>query len=265
MIPRSVFITFRYLVYLFRSKNRHSIHSPFVYDFVCKVLNDKTEYPEYKQVEKLRTQLFRNPNTVEIIDFGAGKGRASYSTHLRRVKDIASKSGIPVKYGRLLHRIVRYFRPKVMLEMGTSVGISSMYQVAAAPGSTFLALEGCASTAEFAASNLNAVGAHAVEFNVGNFDVVLPVLLKQTGVIDYAFIDGNHTKKGTLNYFHRLEKHAANDSVFIFHDIHWSSEMEDAWEMIKKHDSVRLTIDLFFMGIVFFRRELGRQHFIIRF
>ncbi len=265
MIPRSVFITLRYFSYLFKAKNRHSVHSPFVYDFVTNVLNDKTEYPEYKRVEALRSHLLRNPNLVEIIDFGTGKGRASYSTHLRRVKDIAERSGIPVKYGRLLHRIVKYYKPKIMLEMGTSLGISSMYQVSASPDSTFLALEGCASTAEFAANNLNALGSENVEFTVGNFDVVLPGLMKKTGVVDFAFIDGNHTKKGTLNYFSRLEKHAANDSVYIFHDIHWSSEMEQAWEEIKKHESVRLTIDLFFMGIVFFRRELSRQHFIIRF
>jgi predicted O-methyltransferase YrrM len=265
MIPKSISITLRYFIYLLRAKNRHGIHSPFVYEFVCKVLNDKAEYIEYKMVEKQRSLLLRNPNTVEIIDFGTGKGKAGYSTHLRKVKEIAARSGIPVKYGRLLHRMVKYFKPKVLLEMGTSVGISSMYQVSAAPNSTFLALEGCASTAEFAANNLRILGASAVEFSVGNFDIVLPGLLKQTGVIDFAFIDGNHTKKGTLNYFHRLEKHAANDSVYVFHDIHWSSEMEEAWEEIKKHESVRLTIDLFFMGIVFFRRELGRQHFIIRF
>lgn len=265
MISRPLFIASRYISYRLKAKTRHGIHSPFVFDFVSNVLNDKSEHPEYQQVEKLRGLLLRNPNLVEVIDFGAGKGRAKYSTSLRRVKDIAARSGIPVKQGRLLHRMVKYYKPKVILEMGTSVGISSMYQISAAPDSTFLAMEGCASTAEFAEKNLKALGATATEFIVGNFDVVLPDLMKRTGVIDFAFIDGNHTKKGTLSYFNRLEKHAANDSVFVFHDIHWSPEMEEAWETIRKHESVRVSIDLFWMGIVFFRRELGRQHFIIRF
>lgn len=265
MIASLVNISFRYLIYLSRAKNRHGIHSPFVYDFIDKVLNDKTAYPEYKIVEEQRRKLFRNRNLIEIIDFGGSKSSRSYSTHIRRIKNIAAKAGIPVKYGRLLHRIVRYFKPSTLLEMGTSLGISTMYQASAAPAGKFLAMEGCASTVEYAVKNLNAINIPEAHFIVGNFDKVLPGLLQKTGIIDYAFIDGNHTKKATLNYFGQLMKHADNNSVYIFHDIHWSADMEQAWEEIKKHKNVTVTIDLFFMGLVFFRKELSRQHFILRF
>jgi len=265
MIVRLIQISFRYLTYLSRAKTRHGIHSPFVYDFIDKVLNDKTAYPEYNLVEEQRRKLLRNGNLIEIIDFGGSKSRIGYSTHLRRVKDIAAKAGIQVKYGRLLHRIVRYFKPSTMLEMGTSLGISTMYQASAAPTAKFLAMEGCASTVEYAVKNLKAINIPEVYFTVGNFDKVLPGLLQKTGVIDYAFIDGNHTKKATLNYFVQLMQHAGNNSVYIFHDIHWSADMEQAWEEIKKQENVTVTIDLFFMGLVFFRKELSRQHFILRF
>ncbi|MFH1120456.1 MAG: class I SAM-dependent methyltransferase [Bacteroidota bacterium] len=265
MIIRPIFIALRYLEYRYRAKTRHGIHSPFIFDFIDKVVLDRNEHPGYQIVEKQRRLLFRNPNLIEVIDFGAGKGRIGYSTHLRRVKDIAARAGIPVKYGRLLHRIVLHFKPKILLEMGTSLGISTMYQSSAAPDSRFLAMEGCASTAEFAITNLKAIGSSDAHFTVGNFDIVLPGLLRQTGIIDYAFIDGNHTKEATLKYFSQLVKHAGNDSVYIFHDIHWSDEMEQAWEVIKEHKQVSTTIDLFNMGLVFFRRELSRQHFIIRF
>ncbi len=265
MIFRTIRIVFKYFVYRCRAKNRHGIHSPFVFNFIEKVLNDKTEYPEYELVEKQRSLLFRNPNLIEIIDFGAGKGRIGYSTHLRRVKDIAKRAGIQVKYGRLLHRIVRYFKPETLLEMGTSVGISSMYQSSAMPNSRFLAMEGCASTVEFAITNLKEIGSTNTHFTVGNFDIVLPGLLEETRQIDYAFIDGNHTREATLNYFNQLLSHAGNNSLFVFHDIHWSAEMEQAWEEIKKNERVTVTIDLFFMGLVFFRKEQSRQHFIIRF
>lgn len=265
MIVRIIQISFRYLTYLSRAKTRHGIHSPFVYDFIDKVLNDKTAYPEYNLVEEQRRKLLRNGNLIEIIDFGGSKSRIGYSTHLRRVKDIAAKAGIQVKYGRLLHRIVRYFKPSTMLEMGTSLGISTMYQASAAPTAKFLAMEGCASTVEYAVKNLKAINIPEVYFTVGNFDKVLPGLLQKTGVIDYAFIDGNHTKKATLNYFVQLMQHAGNNSVYIFHDIHWSADMEQAWEEIKKQENVTVTIDLFFMGLVFFRKELSRQHFILRF
>lgn len=265
MILRTFFIAFRYLIYLVKARTRHGIHSPFVFDFINLVLRDSREYPGYQLVEKQRSLLFRNPNLVEVIDFGAGKGRIGYSTHLRRVKDIAARSGISVKYGRLLHRIVLYYKPKVMIELGTSLGISTMYQSAAAPDIRFLALEGCASTAEFAITNLNSIGATNAHFTVGNFDIVMPGLLSQIATIDHAFIDGNHTREATLRYFGQLVKHAGNNSVYIFHDIHWSAEMEQAWEEIKNHEKVVITIDLFHMGLVFFRKELSRQHFIIRF
>jgi len=255
----------KYLIYLLRAKNRHGIHSPFVYEFNSRILNDKTQYPEYGIVEKQRNLLFRNPNLVEVIDFGAGKNRSGYSTHLRRVKDIAARAGIPVKYGRLLHRIVRHYKPSVLLEMGTSLGISSMYQASASPESTFLAMEGCATTASFAEENLKAIGLKNAQFTVGRFDVVLPGLLSQTRIIDFAFIDGNHTYEATIRYFNELLKHAGNESIYIFHDIHWSSDMEKAWAEIKKHEQVMVTIDLFFMGLVFFRKELSPQHFILRF
>jgi len=264
-ISKSLRIVFKYLVYLIHAKNRHGIHSPFVYDFNCNVLNDRTYYPEYKNIEKQRDLLLRNPNLIETIDFGAGKNKSGYSTHLKTVKNIAKRAGIPVKYGRLLHRIVQYYKPSVMLEMGSSLGISTMYQASAAPDSLFLVMEGCASTAEFAINNLNHIGINNSRFTVGNFDNVLPGLLSQTSTIDYAFIDGNHTREATLNYFSQLLQHAGNHSVYIFHDIHWSSEMEQAWNEIKNHEKVVVTIDLFFMGLVFFRKELSGQHFILRF
>ena len=84
--------------------------------------------------------------------------------------------------------------------------------------------------------------------------------------INLAFIDGNHRKEPTLHYFSELLKKSTNDSIFIFDDIHWSSEMEEAWNLIQQHDSVTLTVDLFFIGLVFFSTDFKvKQHFTIRF
>ena len=80
-----------------------------------------------------------------------------------------------------------------------------------------------------------------------------------------AFIDGNHQKKPTINYFEEILKYANNNTIFIFDDIHWSQGMESAWEYIKAHEKTTLTIDLFFLGIVFIKSELSKENFIIRF
>jgi hypothetical protein len=41
--------------------------------------------------------------------------------------------------------------------------------------------------------------------------------------------------------------------------------MEEAWAAIKADNMVKVTIDMFHMGIVFFKKELTKQHFNIRF
>jgi len=63
-----------------------------------------------------------------------------------------------------------------------------------------------------------------------------------------------------------LLKKAHNETILIFDDIHWSAQMEEAWEIIKQHNSVTLSIDLFFIGIVFLRKDFKvKQHFSLRF
>ncbi|HNR16193.1 MAG TPA: SAM-dependent methyltransferase, partial [Chitinophagaceae bacterium] len=84
--------------------------------------------------------------------------------------------------------------------------------------------------------------------------------------IDFAFIDGNHRQEPTERYFNQLLPKMHHESILVFDDIHWSSEMEQVWKTIKDHPSVRCTVDLFFIGVVFFRDEFReKQHFSIRF
>ena len=81
---------------------------------------------------------------------------------------------------------------------------------------------------------------------------------------DLVYFDGNHQKQATLDYFEKLLPKVHNDTVFIFDDIHWSREMEEAWEEIKQHPAVKVTVDTFFWGFVFFRKEQEKEHFVIR-
>ena len=117
-----------------------------------------------------------------------------------------------------------------------------------------------------ARNNFESRGLTNVRIITGNFDNTLPEMVSAIPHIDLAFIDANHRKKPTLTYFNELLKKMSDRSVIIFDDIHWSAEMEEAWNEIKKHPSVMLTVDLFFLGIIFFRPEFKvKQHFRIRF
>jgi predicted O-methyltransferase YrrM len=199
-----------------------------------------------------------------VEDLGAGS-RVS-SAKKRSVKQIAKNVLKPKKYSRLLFRIAKYYQPKLVIELGTSLGITTAYLSKGAPLSKIISVEGSNSVAEIAESNFNKLGCNNIQLIRGNFDVLLPQILREIFFVDLAFIDGNHQFQPTMNYFKQFLSKAKNDTILIFDDIHWSKEMEKAWEEIKNNGEVRCTIDLFFIGLVFFRAEFKeKRHFTIRY
>lgn len=269
----------KYLSYYLASANRkgHGIHSPFVYDLVIQVLNDTRDYPAYAHVEGLRRKLLRDERKLEIEDLGAGSVTAGDShgaavtgreviSH-RSVADIARNVAKPKKLGQLLFRIARHYQPRVILELGTSLGLSAAYLASGAEeGAKLLTIEGSAAVAAVAEANFRSMGLENIELVRGGFDDQLPEALDRMGSIDLAFVDGNHRREPTLRYFNWLIAKASPSAMLIFDDIHWSGEMEEAWETIRQDARVLLTIDLFFIGLVFLREEFKvKQDFVIRF
>jgi predicted O-methyltransferase YrrM len=256
----------KYLRYYFSASNSrgHGMHSPFVFDFVTNVLNDNDNYPAYSQVENLRQQLLQDQTLLMVEDFGAGSA-VDKSNH-RSIASIAKNAAKPAKFGQLLYRMIRHYQPKAVLELGTSLGITTSYLSLAKPDATIITMEGAASIAETARQNFKTLQIHNVAVQEGNFDQTLSSVISELSSIDFAFIDGNHRREPTERYFSQLLTITHNDSILIFDDIHWSTGMEQAWETIQQHAAVRCTIDLFFIGIVLFRREFKeKQHFKIRF
>jgi predicted O-methyltransferase YrrM len=257
----------RYLSYYFTASNGkgHGMHSPFVFHFITKVLNDKTVYPEYEKVEALRKQLLKDDSVIEVTDMGAGSGQSG-KTSQRVVSSIARHAAKPKKFGQLLFRMVKYYQPKQVIELGTSLGITSSYLALGNPAATVNTMEGAPAIARKAEENFRSAGLSNISITEGNFDRTLFPLLNTLPGIDLAFIDGNHRQEPTERYFRQILPHINNDSILIFDDIHCSHEMEAAWDAIKADPAVRCSIDLFFIGIVFFRKEfMEKQHFMIRF
>lgn len=242
----------------------HGMHSPFVFEFITKVLNDKTSYPEYGKVEGLRNQLLKDDTVLNVEDFGAGSGIDKKNK--RSISSIAKNAAKPKKFGQLLFRMVKYYKPNAILELGTSLGITTSYLSLAKPDARLITMEGSKEIAEVAKKNFETLEIRNIEIIEGNFDNTLSSLITHLSSVDFAFIDGNHRKEPTVRYFQQLLTKINNDSILVFDDIHWSSEMEAAWETIKNNAAVTCSIDLFFIGIVFFRKEFKeKQHFIIRF
>jgi len=266
-------LALKYINYYLTAANGkgHGIHSPFVFDFITKVLNDRTEYEHYKKVERLRKRSLKDQTVLTIEDHGAGS--SSSASKERSVSSIARHAVKPKKYAQLLYRIAKYYQPASIIELGTSLGITTSYLALATPGGNLFTFEGSTEIATVARQNFKTLelqkpsnsqsGINIVE---GNFDYTLPSVLYRLVSVDLAFIDGNHRREPTENYFHWLLAKASSNSIFIFDDVHWSKEMEQAWKNIKQHPAVRCSIDLFFIGIIFFRQEFKeKQHFTIRF
>ena len=256
----------KYLQYYFTALNGkgHGMHSPFVFDFIITVLNDKTIYPQYERVEELRNQLLNDNTVLEVEDLGAGSSVSK--TNQRTVSSIAKNATKPKKFGQLLFRLVKYYQPSTILELGTSLGITTSYLSLAKPDARLTTMEGSKEIADTAKRNFKNLEIRNIEIIEGNFDNKLSSVVHGLLSVDLAFIDGNHRQKPTERYFKELLAKTNNDSILVFDDIHWSSEMEAAWEAMKSNAAVSCSIDLFFIGMVFFRKEfMEKQHFVIRF
>lgn len=260
---KSIILSLKYIKYFFSADTRHDIHSPFVFNLLTLAILKTENKPVFEKIEKIRKNMLRDQSIVKIRDFGAGFGGKQYQE--KKIQFIASHSSKSKKYSQLLYRIIAYFTPSVILELGTSVGISAMYQAAAAPGSKITTMEGCENTAKIAAANFKNAGFENITQITGDFDEILPSFLAITPRLDYVFIDGNHRKEPVLKYFNACLQNINKHSFFIIDDINWSAEMAEAWKEIKLNPRVSVTIDMFMLGIVFFNPELTKQDFTIRF
>lgn len=258
-------LALKYLRYYLTASNSrgHGVHSPFIFDFITKVLNDGSVYPDYKRVEQLRLELLQDQRIIRVEDLGAGSSAGPAPE--RRVASIAKHAAKPRKLGQLLYRMAAHYRPAAILELGTSLGITSAYLAAAQPQARMVTIEGATEVASLAEAHFRDLGLKNIRLIRGNFDQQLVKALEELGKVDLAFLDGNHRQEPTERYIQQMMPFLHNDSILVLDDIHWSREMEAAWKTVRDLPQVRCSIDLFFIGIALFREEFHeKQHFTIR-
>lgn len=254
---------FNYYLHASNGKG-HGMHSPFVFDFILNVLNNKSDYQSPTEIEQLRQQLLSDKRIIEIEDFGAGS--RTNSSKQRSIAQIAKSALKSKKLAQVLFRLAKHYQPQLIVELGTSLGITTAYLSKANPNSAITTIEGSKQIAAIAKENFQKLNCTNIQQLTGDFDDLLPAAIYLLQSIDLAYIDGNHRYQPTINYFHQFLPKSHNQTILVFDDIHWSVEMEKAWEKIKSHPSVQYTIDIFFLGFVFFREEFKvKQNFVIRF
>ncbi len=258
----------RYLKYFIRASyyKGHGVHSPYIYRFVREVLWAADNNTRYKDIKKLRNKYLCNKSIIEVNDLGAGS-RVGDVAKKRKISDVAKHSAVRHKYGKLLSRMVEFYKPNVVVELGTSLGISSAYLCKHMTSKNrFYTIEADENLANIARSNLQTIANANVNVINKDFDTAIPYLInKEADSFDFVFIDGNHKGEATIRYFNKLLPKINNNTIFVFDDIHWSEDMEEAWHYITSHKTSKVSIDLFQFGIVFFCKELSKQHYIVRY
>jgi predicted O-methyltransferase YrrM len=250
-----------YFHFLIKSTNKHGIHSPFVYDLVTKCFNKKTTVNKHQLLNRIRDYLYKNNDTIEVNDFG--NGSKVFKSNIRKISKIAKIAGISKKRASLLLRVVEYFNPTTILELGSSLGLGTSSLSIGNPNAKIISLEGCKNTSKIAQKTFSQFKLSNIQLITGEFNKTLPQVLLENK-FDLIYFDGNHQKEATLHYFNLCLNSAHNKSVFIFDDINWSKEMQEAWIEIKNHPKVTVTINTYFWGFVFFRTTQAKQHFTIR-
>lgn len=249
-----------YIKFLFSSTNQHGVHSPFVYQFVTKCLYDKKKYQDYSKLVAYRNALIKNNDIIEFTDFGSGS--KVFKSNTRTTSAITKNAGTPIKRAKLFYRLAQYFKPKNILELGTSLGLATHAMALGYSKNQITTIEGCPKTALYAQQQFKRFKVENVIVETGEFKHKLPNLSHNN--YDLIFFDGHHNKTATIQYFESLLPTANNETIFVFDDIYWSKGMTEAWVYIKNHQSVTVTVDCFYLGFVFFRKEQAKEHFKIR-
>jgi predicted O-methyltransferase YrrM len=246
-----------------RHRKGHGVHSPFVVDFITSVLRDKTWYNAYGIAEKYRKSVLGNKTLIAVTDFGAGS-RVDY-TRKRSVADIARHAAVNRKSGRLLYRIAQHYKPELIIELGTSLGISTHYLAFGNPDAVVITIEADPALAAIASENLHKHQGSNVHLVNDTFDNALPSLFPDSPGKTLVFIDGNHSRSATLKYTDFFLSRLPDGSLIVLDDINWSEGMRKAWKEFRENNKYALTVDLFRMGIVFIKHDFFKENYTIRF
>jgi predicted O-methyltransferase YrrM len=251
-----------YLMHRLTAKTRHGTHSPFVYKLTDEVIYDFRQLADYTVIEEKRKSLLKDNALIQVTDLGAGSHLNKDRT--KKVKQIARNALKTPKLAQLIYRLAKNNNPQLIIELGTCLGITTSYLAKAVSTAKVISIEGCPQTAAVAKRNFEDLHLSNIQLEVGNFDTILPGILAKQPKLDFVYIDGNHRKDATLNYFKWCLPKVHENSLLIFDDIYWSQGMKEAWMEIKQHPQVTVTVDLFWIGLVFFKKGQAREDFKIK-
>ncbi len=249
----------RRLRFYFAACTRYDLHSPFTAELAEKVMEDRRRYYAFSNIELARARWLLDDEAVTVSPFGAGS-KATQENALPAGRLLRS-SAVDAETGRRLFRLAHWLQPANILELGASQGVSTAYLAAADTRARVWSIEGHPVLAQKARTHFDELELPNIRVFTGSFDEQLPRALEAAGQVDLLFIDGDHRLDALMRYMNLCLPRRTDHSVFAIADIHWSDEMERAWEQVRALPEVTLSVDLFHMGLLFFRKEFReKQH-----
>jgi predicted O-methyltransferase YrrM len=264
-IRRKAWQSCRFIDFLLHSGNRYRVHSPFLFILTNEVLRNKGRRPDTARLEQIRKDCLKSKEIIRKTDYGEGGITKPARVYPVAIRQIARNSLTPPRNAERLLRLAGFMKAGNILEIGTSLGITTAYLALGSPGSRIITLEGCPELSRKAREHFVRLGINNIELREGRFEENLPAALSNLGKVDLVYIDGNHHKEAMLDYFGQCLAYSGNDTIIIFDDIHSSPEMEEAWDIVRQNEEVRVSLDLFTTGWLMFRKESSKQHFRLRY
>lgn len=242
------------------------IHSPYLFRLVRFVIRDENTFYCFADIERRREYLKACEDELDVVDFGSAG--SPEGTHIkRRVCDIAKRQLECAKIGQLLFRIINFMgqeekRPLEILELGTSLGVTTAYLASASRKNRVMTLEGSESVLKIAQGVWRALKLENIEWQEGNIDNTLYKCAREQ--LDLAYVDANHTYEATKRYVDFLLPRMTEKGIIVLDDIHYSEGMERAWEELKQDQRVTTTMDLYHVGMIFVDKHYLNRHYRIR-
>jgi len=254
----------KYINYWLSFFTEHDLHSPFLYNFYIELVKNEYCFGDFEVLSSIRKKLYSDKTIIKVLDFGAGSKKMK--SNERSIRQISKHGIASQKQAEFLYRLVNKFSPKTIVELGTSVGLTTLYLSRANVKSKIYTIEGCPNLFQYSKKQFVSYKAQNIFSINGNFDSEFPKILSKIESLDFLYIDGNHTYSSTINYFNMALGKKNPHSIFVFDDINWNEDMQKAWREICASPEITLSLDFFHFGVVFFRKEqLNKEHFILKF
>ncbi|MBN2813532.1 MAG: class I SAM-dependent methyltransferase [Bacteroidales bacterium] len=240
-------LLFHFLKYLFR-KVGNSCNHPFIIDFQKYVLHGSKHVEAFETISNIRNRLTRQVDLADLHDEGAGSRKRRLQVSLGKKARMVS---VPHATGRLLFHLVCHYKPDTIIELGTAMGVSTLYLAMGRPETQVFSVEGNRQLALIAKSVFESLKLNNIKVIINNFEDTLEQLIQHMSGRVLVFIDGNHTREAVLRYYNTFAKNGGANTILVFDDITWSTGMMEAWQTICSLEKKSCKIDLFKAGIVF--------------